>query len=284
MAASLSMIFAYLGQPVSTNDLMKATGVAANGPVNVAQLQKASTAYGLGLTYVRGTDIARLSQELSAGKPSIVIIHYGSLPRRQDVNFTGSHAVLVVGTDDQSVYINDPDYFGARRPEGDHKPYSHAEFLKAWNDATLDGNSARSCLIPSRGGAEMNVDQPTLDFLYQLIFHRAGPGAASGYIGQALMDVLKDMSLSGLWKELDAKLNTDIEKLIADAVIAAEENVETDCELAFKAAAEAYEAEKTELFDRIKTLESRPICENIEQVSAIELIKELVNRLFQGRR
>jgi ABC-type bacteriocin/lantibiotic exporter with double-glycine peptidase domain len=60
---------------------------------------------GVKVSYQQGT-LDALFQHLLAGRPCIVFVRTGQLPYRTD---NTDHAVVLVGMDEQSVYINDPE-------------------------------------------------------------------------------------------------------------------------------------------------------------------------------
>lgn len=89
---------------------------------------------------------SRLSMELligqvTMGMPSIALVHYGVLrdatnaiegtTRNQDQNFERGHWLLVVGYDRYNVYVNDPDYWGARAIEGHYREVPWQAFESA---------------------------------------------------------------------------------------------------------------------------------------------------------
>jgi predicted double-glycine peptidase len=83
---------------------------------------------GLSVSFGRGT-LADLEAHLQLGEPSIVFLRTGELPYwTQD---TG-HAVVVVGVDNDAVYVNDPAF--------DQAPHrvSRDDFVLAWLDFDYD--------------------------------------------------------------------------------------------------------------------------------------------------
>ena len=62
---------------------------------------------------------------MADGQPCIVFVRTGDLPYW---SYATSHAVVVVGIDDDNVYLNDP-YF-----EKAPQRVSHDEFLLAWSE------------------------------------------------------------------------------------------------------------------------------------------------------
>jgi len=66
--------------------------------------------------------------------PYIALVDYSGFERAnvQDVQFRGWHWLIVLSINDMTVIVHDPDYWGDRRNEGDHKRYTRAEFNAAW--------------------------------------------------------------------------------------------------------------------------------------------------------
>lgn len=80
--------------------------------------------------------IGAIEAELSKGRPVLCLINYTYIPRENVPDHYG-HFVLVVGITDTHVLLNDPDYWGIRRNEGDHKQILRADFLKALEYAPI---------------------------------------------------------------------------------------------------------------------------------------------------
>ncbi len=65
-------------------------------------------------------------------KPVIALIRYGDIAERQNKgDVEGGHYVLVVGSDEQNVYLNDPDFWGAQLSKGKGLAVSRQEFKNA---------------------------------------------------------------------------------------------------------------------------------------------------------
>ena len=82
-------------------------------------------------------------KEVAAGGPVVVGLIYKHLTTRWDQNCTGGHTLVLVGADDKSVIVNDPDDKSADH-KGKSLHYDRAEFEKAMKDF---GNA---CLVGFR--------------------------------------------------------------------------------------------------------------------------------------
>jgi len=132
-----AMLVAYYGGNLTPDQISSRIGT--QGLVNFDQIRKALDAFGyklIGETYKTMDD---LKKSIDKGIPFIAIVHYGDLPNRQDT-YTGGHAVVVTGYDDNNVYVNDPDFWGDRRLEGKSKAYPISSFYTAWQ-SRADGNN-----------------------------------------------------------------------------------------------------------------------------------------------
>lgn len=97
------------------------------GGTNCSQLVSAAKAVnGCPNTYsATGWTLARLRQEIDAGRPVVVAVHSGRLPTRT-YSYSGGHFVLVVGYDGANMITHD---VGTSR--GAFKPYPNADFASA---------------------------------------------------------------------------------------------------------------------------------------------------------
>lgn len=171
--ASIAMILSFYNKELSTNDVFYASG-AGQGYVTFAQMTKAIADYGFKYDILNGQSIAKLKSLIDQGLPPIALIHYGALSSRQDKGFTGAHFVVVRGYDDNNYYVNDPDFWGNYRADGDNHIYTKKEFEEAWSTASIEGNPNNSLIViykdettpttPGTTTCEINLKQLQKDF------------------------------------------------------------------------------------------------------------------------
>lgn len=149
--ACVAMVLTHYDMPKGTDEVFAATGAGVDAYVTMAQMRRAAEQLGLPLTYHTGRSLDDLREWLDQGRPVIALVKYGvwsSLGLTWD-DFTGPHFVVVVGYDDQgNILVNDPDYRGARRLEGDHKPYPAELFRQAWYGLDPADNPQGAALVP----------------------------------------------------------------------------------------------------------------------------------------
>ena len=151
--ACVAMVLEHYGVRVDINQLSREAGMVAGRPYTLpVELMRAAMLHGVTLARRLPCVISDLAIELDAGRPVIVLLHYGSIINRQDANYTKGHWVVVVGLDKDAVYIHDPNWRGSVRDNGRALMISRATFDEAWEKCTLDGNSARQCLMVIKGG------------------------------------------------------------------------------------------------------------------------------------
>jgi len=121
VAACAKMVLDYIGQPVNYDRLLRLLqidpeyGTAARNIVRLSEL-------GVDVLYARGT-LDDIRGHLAANRPCIAFVNTSELPYWKER--TG-HAVVVVGIDDEMVYLNDPAFANAPQVA------SHGDFLLAW--------------------------------------------------------------------------------------------------------------------------------------------------------
>jgi len=115
------MVLDYIGQPVNYDRLLRLLqidpeyGTVARNILRLSEL-------GVEVLYTRGT-LDDIRNHLAANQPCIAFVNTGELPYWKER--TG-HAVVVIGIDDESVYLNDPAFTAAPQV------ISHGDFLLAW--------------------------------------------------------------------------------------------------------------------------------------------------------
>jgi hypothetical protein len=146
--ACVAMVLEHYDVRIDINQIAREAGMVAGRPFTLpVELIRAAQLHGVTLARRLPCVISDLAVELDAGRPVIVLIHYGSIINRQDANYTKGHWVVVVGVDRDTVYIHDPNWRGLVRDNGRALAVSRAVFDEAWEKCTLDGNSARQCLM-----------------------------------------------------------------------------------------------------------------------------------------
>lgn len=153
--ASLAMILQSFGVHVSTDAVYRKTGTKANRYVSIGQLMRAGLNYGVTFEYFYDWSLDRLFEILAEGHPLIALVHYGAWSQLEpgtstQNKFQGPHFVVVLGYDDQYIYVNDPLWKLDRRNEGYRKAWTHDQFMQAWNSNHVDGNRDRSGIYTHR--------------------------------------------------------------------------------------------------------------------------------------
>lgn len=142
---SIAMALAFMGITTTTDEVFRRTG-AGQGFITIQQLLTAISSYSYIPHVEVGISFDRIKQLIDQNIPVIALVHYGDLSSRQDKGFAGPHLFLVVGYRDDTVFVNDPDFFAQFRQDGDHHAYPIGEFISAWANATQDGNLANQII------------------------------------------------------------------------------------------------------------------------------------------
>lgn len=130
---------------------------------NFAELMGATKKKGITMewkSYVgQGEAWQKLKENVDGGKPMIALVRYQTWRSLTGNQFSGGHFVVVVGYDDQNVYMNDP-LFGlwATRSKGDHYMMPVNTFLGAWGGFPVNENPNFACAIVTQS---LNVVMPT---------------------------------------------------------------------------------------------------------------------------
>lgn len=126
LAACAAMVLEYWKRPVGYARLMALLGIQDFGAPS-SNIQRLAD-LGLSVCFSQGA-LADLEAHLARDEPCIVFLRTGELPYWTED--TG-HAVVVVGLDSDSVYLNDPAF--DRAPQR----VSRGDFLLAWLEFDYD--------------------------------------------------------------------------------------------------------------------------------------------------
>jgi uncharacterized protein YvpB len=142
------MIAQWKGAKTTPDDMLR----RANLPVgrhtyDFPEVIRAASAVGLKLKYYYPATWPIIRAEIKAGRPVISLLRYGKISNNQD-DFEGSHFWTCIGYDDENVYVNDPNFWGAYRERGAMRRVPLIEFKKAIGPALLPtGNKAYQSLF-----------------------------------------------------------------------------------------------------------------------------------------
>ena len=153
--ACMAMVLSAFGISASTNAVYRKTGATPNNYVSVGQLMRAAQSYGVTLDYIFGWTVDRLAEAVQAGQAVIALVHYGAWSQinpgiSTQNTFEGPHFVVVVGADDENIYVNDPLWKEARRNQGFRKAWTHSQFAAAWGSNHLDRNRDYSGILTQK--------------------------------------------------------------------------------------------------------------------------------------
>jgi len=115
LAACAAMVLDYIGRPCPYQQLLSLLGVKPIGAPSSNILRLARL--GVSVIHKAGA-LEELELQIAQGRPCIVFLDTGELPYWSEAAF---HAVVLVGMDDEYVYVNDPAFDQApqRIPWGD---------------------------------------------------------------------------------------------------------------------------------------------------------------------
>ncbi len=119
--ASFLMIWKYITQktgapdPTLTVDQLseETTLKVDDDGLLTSQVIDLAAKHGVKLNLVNNLTLDIIRQQISQGYPVLCLIVYGPIAGREDKGFAGGHFVDVIGYDDHSIYINDPDWADA---------------------------------------------------------------------------------------------------------------------------------------------------------------------------
>lgn len=190
----IAMILGSLGQTVTTNAVVAASGMSGDSGLMQSQVVNAAKAFGLDMAWQAGYTLDDLKRCIDNGRPPIALIKYANIPDRVDVRSTGGHYVVVVGYDDATgrVFINDPDHFPGANG-GFQKAYDYATWLLAWGGFAVNENVNFCLIVPQPaqpiGGQNLGAPQPAgVETDVWVIapaglFFRSAPNAGASSIG-----------------------------------------------------------------------------------------------------
>lgn len=104
LVACATMVLTYLGRPMPYNRLLKTLRVQPGVGATFSNLQ-ALARLNIAVLYEQGT-LLDLHRFLANGWPCIVPVKSGELPYWENIDT--DHAVVVVGMESASIYLNDP--------------------------------------------------------------------------------------------------------------------------------------------------------------------------------
>ena len=148
--ASLAMVMEFLGKPHSVGGVLKKLG-NPTGFTTITQLAKVAQDQGFNVESKVDATFGELKKYIDKGLPVIVVGGYGYLNSTQDKNFKASHIMVVCGyRADDGVYVNDPNFWGELRSQGDHHNYTGPEFFTFWrNEGNKEGNQPNILFVVS---------------------------------------------------------------------------------------------------------------------------------------
>src|SRR5260221_2750205 len=138
--ACASMILEWAGKGrLSVDNLSRQTPLATDDsgltPLQVVNLL---TKYGITANIQNRTaDLSAVASEITANRPVIELIKYVASSERQNPSDIYGHFGVVLGTDDSSIYLNDPDFWGNKRNYGAGLKVSTTEFAAALKESPI---------------------------------------------------------------------------------------------------------------------------------------------------
>ena len=144
-ATCVAMVLQSMGiSTPNVDDLFNKAKPTGDSYLNIADLLIILGSYGISADFETGISNKDLWSLLSSGIAPIALIRYGGLSSIRPNKFTGSHFVVVVGIDLDTVYIHDP----LNCPtQGKNIAIPLSVWGEAWSTVG-DDNPQRSLLIP----------------------------------------------------------------------------------------------------------------------------------------
>jgi hypothetical protein len=130
----VAMLIAATGRDVDTDQVYRDAGITTRAPLSVSTIQKAGNLYGLNLErHDRSTDasLEALKSWIDRGRPALFLLDYRPVMRAgyHETAIRGGHFALVVGYDDDHVYVHDPYWKGEG---GAYRKWRTSVFMEAW--------------------------------------------------------------------------------------------------------------------------------------------------------
>ncbi len=147
--ASLAGVLQWRGVNAKIDDLASKCGMSAAKRYTVGgDLVRVASEYGVKLQHRFDAPLSVIEAEVKAGRPAIVLLHYGTIrPYVQDKIYVAGHWLVVTGVTADSVIVNDPNFRGAERDKGFSLPIPRNVFEQAMKDNALDGNRANQAVL-----------------------------------------------------------------------------------------------------------------------------------------
>ena len=160
--ASLAMVLEFLGKNISVGEVLGDLG-NPKGFTSLAQLGLVASKYGFKIESKVNASFTDIKDYIDRGLPVIVVGGYGYLESTQDKNFKNSHIMVVCGyREDDGVYVNDPNFWGELRKDGDHHNYTASEFFTFWrNEGNKEGNQPNTMFVVSGNGKGVEEPAPS---------------------------------------------------------------------------------------------------------------------------
>jgi len=156
-SCSVMLLAAYTGEHMSPDDFYRSI-TTQDVYITKQQLAAKLKEKGIETENIRGITLDQLHGYLAGGRPGIALINYGALREKikTEIPFTGPHFVLMVGMDDQNVYIHDPLW---RRGSGAWLAVPHESWMYAWEKAKEQySNPPCSALVVTKGVPNWSAD------------------------------------------------------------------------------------------------------------------------------
>lgn len=149
--ACIAMMAQTIGKDVSVDQVYRDSGITSRGPLWVSTVQSAGNKYGLKLErHDRSTDarLSALQTWIDEGRPALVLVDYKPVMRAglHESYIGGGHFALVVGYDDNYVYIHDPYWNG---DGGAYRKWPIPVFNEAWYQHNTQYQKV--ALVPAEG-------------------------------------------------------------------------------------------------------------------------------------